>query len=135
MQRDRTQLGFQEQAAKLVTTWRDAFNRGDAATVGVMYAQDCALQLATGELLEGRSAIRGWVEGGAGAGMRFDNSVDEAALLSGGAEAFNLGTYRLLTPDGTPLREGHWHALLKRDGDERKIYRQIAAVSAPPLEG
>ncbi|MDZ7737375.1 MAG: SgcJ/EcaC family oxidoreductase [Gammaproteobacteria bacterium] len=45
-------------AAELNGQWNAAFNRGDAAAVAALYAEDATLSPGNGETLEGRDSIR-----------------------------------------------------------------------------
>ncbi|MEY2403036.1 MAG: hypothetical protein QOD38_587 [Acidimicrobiaceae bacterium] len=96
--------------------WEAAFNSGDASGVANLYEQDARLMAPNADIIEGRSAIEGFVKEflQTGAQLKFDLlTVHEAPEL-----AVAVGRYTMDFPSGAaPQDLGKYVEVWKRQSD------------------
>lgn len=108
---------IQEEVAEVREAWVDAYAAGDAAAVAELYAPDAVFHDATGEVAQGREAIR----------QAFEEALTEDGELRGwapvetlalGDDVIEIGRWATpdeAQPDGAyqavvfSEREGEWH--------------------------
>src|SRR3990170_5814200 len=71
-----------------------AFNRGDAAAAAALYAEDAKVLPAGGPMVNGRQAIRQFLEGARAMGMQ-EIAMHTQEVESHGDLALEIGTYRV----------------------------------------
>lgn len=80
-------------AAELNDTWNAAFNRGDAAAVAALYAEDAILSPGNGEILKGRDAIRGLFQGFIDNGVH-DHSIEVIKARQSGNVLYEVARWQ-----------------------------------------
>src|SRR5262245_20439945 len=101
--------------------WEAAFNKGDAAGVAALYADDARLMPPNHAFIQGREAIQEYMKEGFGgdSGMQISIKADESVVL--GSEAYRRGTYRITNKDGTELEVGKYVEVWKKAGENWQI--------------
>ena len=103
--------------------WADAFNRGDAAAVASIYAEDATLLAPNRSVLSGRDAIHQEVDQNIKNGLKVE--LDFTETESDGDSGYKVGSYKL-SDDGKVVDQGKLVEVWKRvDGDwfiQRDIY-------------
>ena len=108
-------------------TFIEAFNKGDAAGVGSMYAMDAKLLPPNDKMREGRAKIQEFWAGAAGAGLKIV-SLTPIDVTATGTYAVETGKYVVTTPaagGGTVTDEGKYVVVWRREGRVWKIIRDI----------
>lgn len=118
--------------AKAYGALTEAFQKGDAETIGKLYDEDAELFIPGVPVIVGKNAIReAWkgIVGSGGSTVRVDvREVDE-----GGKFAFDTGHFTGIGPDGKLLNTGKWIVIWKRESSgEWKIYRDFMHWDIPP---
>ena len=111
-----------------------AFHRGDADTISLMYTEDAELFLPEAPIIEGRRAIRdAWKSliGSGGNTVRSDiREVQEC-----GEWAYDTGRFTVSSPDGSVLNAGKWIVIRKRQpSGEWKIHRDFFHWDVTPTQ-
>ena len=116
--------------------WEVAFNKGDAAGIAAIYADDARLMPPNHALINGREAIQEYMKEGFGgaSGMQMSIKADESVVM--GPQAYRRGTYRITGADGAELEVGKYVEVWKKAGENWQIAIDIwntdtAAAPAP----
>jgi uncharacterized protein (TIGR02246 family) len=103
----------------------DAFNRGDAATIGTMYTEEAVVLPAGSPLVRGREAIQNFWKKGTEQleGMRL-TTVDVQPLGSDAAR--EIGTFVLKTKGQAPQQvDGKYVVIWQKEGGNWKLSTDI----------
>jgi uncharacterized protein (TIGR02246 family) len=103
----------------------DAFNRGDAATIGTMYTEEAVVLPAGSPLVRGRDAIQAFWKKAAEQldGMRL-TTIDVQPL--GNEAAREIGTFVLKTKGQTPQPiDGKYVVIWQKQGNDWKLSTDI----------
>ena len=124
----------QEVVEKTRADYVAAFNAGDAAGVAGLYTEEAVYMPSTGERVEGRDAIKRYIEAGIKAGQS-GLSVQPAETRQIGDAIYETGTYSMMAPglDGQKATvKGNYLVLLRSAGDGKvQILRQISNQVTP----
>lgn len=110
-----------------------AFNKGDAAAVGGMYATDAKALPPNGEIVEGRQNIQAFWQGLISAGAKVE-ALDIVQVDGHGDMATELGKYTLTIPQAggqSATDQGKYLVVWKRQGRAWKIAFDIWNTSMP----
>ena len=120
---------------RLDAQWEDAANRGDAAAVASLYAEDGRFMVPNADIVEGRANIQAAVQGLVDMKLR---NVDLTTVDVGasGDLAYEVGRYSLeVQPPGAPQHvtdKGKYVLVLKRQTDGTwKIVADIFNTNQP----
>ena len=112
----------------------EAFHRGDADTISLMYTEDAEWFFPGAPVIEGRNAIHeAWrnVVGSGGNTL----TVDVREVQESGDWAYDTGRFTACAPDGGIVNTGKWIVIWKRQsGGEWKIHRDFMHWDIPPAE-
>lgn len=108
--------------------WADAFNRGDAAAVASIYAEDATLLAPNRSELSGRDAIHQEVDQNIKSDLKVEFDFTETE--SEGDTGYKVGTYEL-TVDGKVVDQGKLIEVWKRVDGEWLIQRDIYNSDLP----
>jgi ketosteroid isomerase-like protein len=112
----------------------EAYHKGDADTISLMYEEDAELFFPGAPVLEGRPAIReAWrrIIGSGGNTVRAD--IREVQEL--GEWADDTGRFTARAPDGRVLADGKWISIRRRQSSgEWKIHRDFFHWDVPPAQ-
>lgn len=106
-------------AQSLVGAWDDAFNAGDAAAIGAMYAEDARLSPGDGRVLEGRAAVQELFQGFIDYGVS-NHAIEIVDARADGDVLYAIGRWSADGPeqDGTvPKFGGVLSNVFHKDGD------------------
>ena len=127
-----------DELADLIPGWAEAFNAGDGAGVGALYAEDAIRMPPAGDFQQGREVIAADVVNYAGVSIElkaYGGMVD-------GESGSQWGVFKLMgtAEDGTAVEfSGRWMNALKKTADGWKIYRDIwnygPSGEMPPAPG
>lgn len=115
--------------------WIDAFNAGDVDTLVSIYAPDVIVMPPSEAMIEGREAVREWIEAFFARNTAGQQLVNDEVVVAGGW-AFMRGHFTLVvTPraGGEPVRQRGKHLLIwRRQPDGAwKVARDIWNLDAP----
>ena len=114
------------------SAWIEAAEADDAAGVAALYADDAVFVSEMSGAVRGADALeQHWTEMFA---MVSDMNVEAEKTEVSGDLAYDYGTFSqtVTPPDGEPTElTGHYIVVLKRDGGEWKIVRQLSVSPAP----
>ncbi len=107
-----------------------ALERGDAATMANLYANDAQVFPPAHDIISGREDIHKFWQ------SVIDSGVKSASLVTSdvqqaGHTAYEVGTYEMKGADGKLLDKGKYVVVWKRDNREWKLYRDIWNSSLP----
>lgn len=116
----------------LWTRWQDAFEGGNLAELGPLYAEDARYYTADGGVNEGRAAIvrarqaerdmvDAWMPG-----LRFRSRITSTESRFFGDTGYDIGHYVVTTEGGDPVTHGHYIAVLERRGPALVIRHHVA---------
>lgn len=110
------------------------FNRGDAEAVADLFATDVVYYDPTGQVHEGRAAVRTYYRGNLDAGFS-DMTIETIEVGVVEDTAYDIARYTIRDPGGEPLTGYHLAILEKEDG-EWLVQRTLvnAVMPAPPGE-
>jgi len=110
---------------KLNDAFEAAFNKGDFAAIGNMYAEDAYLLPPGNEMVKGRSNVQAfWTKAGEAVGGLKLTTVDVKPL--GTDAARELGTFSLMTKDQPPQQvSGKYVVVWQKIGSEWKLATDI----------
>jgi uncharacterized protein (TIGR02246 family) len=110
---------------KLNDAFEAAFNKGDFAAIGNMYAEDAYLLPPGSEMVKGRSNVQAfWTKAGEAVGGLKLTTVDVKPL--GTDAARELGTFSLMTKDQPPQQvSGKYVVVWQKIGSEWKLATDI----------
>ena len=113
---------------ELKHSWEVAFNRGDAAAVAALYAEDAQLVMSGSLPARGKAAIRAAVEAMIKSGVKVRIGTDQNT--GSGDLAYVYGHYSVLDHDGVKsVEEGSYVEVWRRRGDAWLIDLDVNAVS------
>ena len=101
-------------------TWNNAFNRGDAAGVAALYADNATVLPPTHAAIKGSAAISDFWQGLIKAGFR-EHGIELIDAEADGGIAFAIGKWSAKGPDGAGKLQsfgGTVVTVLKRQGDQ-----------------
>jgi ketosteroid isomerase-like protein len=117
-------------AQRIVDTWKDGYNNGDAARVGALYSEDAyylTQHFATG-IVQGRARIQAYVQRGVDAGYH----IDSLRILSVGCSGdFMYTVTRYESTNAGAKAFGVNLVVLRRSGARWLIVAHEAAVPDP----
>jgi uncharacterized protein (TIGR02246 family) len=119
---------------KVMDAFTAAYNKGDAAGIGAIYAEDGLRVAPDGTVLSGRAAIQqsyGALLAGPMKGARIALTATESRELTPDVRVV-VGTYEI-TGGQTPLSGKYINTLVRKDGQWR-IAGNMAMRPAPPLK-
>jgi uncharacterized protein (TIGR02246 family) len=110
---------------KLNDAFEAAFNKGDFAAIGNMYAEDAYLLPPGSEMVKGRSNVQAfWTKAGEAVGGLKLTTVDVKPL--GTDAAREVGTFSLMTKDQPPQQvSGKYVVVWQKIGSEWKLATDI----------
>jgi len=112
----------------------DAFHKGDAASISLMYTDDAELFIPGAPVLQGRHAIHDTWKTIVGSGGNTLHSVVREVQESGDL-AYDTGNFTASAPNGKVLNAGKWIVVWKRQSTgEWKIHRDFMHWDIPPSE-
>jgi len=127
-------MGVHEAIAELYKTFEEAFYRGDADQISLMYTEDAELFAPQAPVVRGRQAITElWrsIVGPGGNKIR----VEIGEVQETGDWAYEVGGFKAATPDGRVLNSGKYIVIWKRQPTgEWKTHRDIFHWDIPPAE-
>lgn len=126
------------EVARIREAWVEAAEAGDAATVASFYAEDARMVDASGDVADGRDAIRETLAPGFEA--MSDLEVTSTGLVIGTDVVSDMGTYTqiLRTPEGQEQTvNGSYVVVLQRqpDGAWRIVHHLSSAPAQSEAEG
>ena len=111
-----------------------AFHKGEAEPISLMYTDDAELFVPGAPVLQGRQAIHEAWEKIVGSGGNTLRTVVREVHESGDL-AFDTGRFTATAPNGDVLNSGKWIVVWKRQsGGEWKIHRDFMHWDIPPAE-
>lgn len=123
-----------EAVEKAYKTVEEAFHKGDAESISLMYTEDAELFIPGAPVLEGRRAIHEAWEKIVGSGGNTLRTVVREVHESGDL-AYDTGQFTASAPNGSVLNAGKWIVIWKRQSTgEWKIYRDFMHWDIPPAE-
>jgi uncharacterized protein (TIGR02246 family) len=112
----------------------EAFRKGDADSISLMYTEDAELFIPGAPVLEGRQAIHEAWKKIVGSGGNTLRSVVREVQESGDL-AYDTGHFTASAPNGSVLNAGKWIVIWKRQSKgEWKIHRDFMHWDIPPAE-
>jgi uncharacterized protein (TIGR02246 family) len=112
----------------------DAFHKGDAEPISLMYTEDAELFIPGAPVLLGRQAIHEAWKKIVGSGGNTLHSVIREVQESGDL-AYDTGHFTASAPNGRVLNTGKWIVVWKRQSTgEWKIHRDFMHWDIPPAE-
>jgi uncharacterized protein (TIGR02246 family) len=95
--------------------WEEAFNKGDAAAVAALYAEDGVILPPNQARVQGRADITAFAKGMYDAGFRL-KTTDTDAWVDGALGA-KTGTYVVSDKDGKEVEHGKWLEVWHKGAD------------------
>jgi len=95
--------------------WEEAFNKGDAAAVAAMYAEDGVILPPNQVAVKGRTDITAFAKGMYDGGFRI-STADKDVWVDGALGA-KSGTYTVTDKDGKEVEHGKWLEVWHRGAD------------------
>jgi uncharacterized protein (TIGR02246 family) len=95
--------------------WETAFNKGDAAAVAALYAEDGALLPPNEKRVQGRTDITAFAKGMYDGGFRI--ATTDQDIWVDGALGAKSGTYVVTDKDGKAVDHGKWLEVWHRGAD------------------
>lgn len=95
--------------------WEDAFNKGDAAAVAALYAEDGVILPPNQAPVKGRTDITTFAKGMHDGGFRI-STVDKDVWVDGALGA-KSGSYTVTDKDGKEVEHGKWLEVWHRGAD------------------
>ena len=112
----------------------EAFYKGDAAPISLMYTDDAEVFIPGAPVLQGRHSIHEAWEKIVGAGGNTLRTVIREVQESGDL-AYDTGDFTTTAPNGSVLNAGKWIVVWKRQSTgEWKIHRDFMHWDIPPSE-
>jgi uncharacterized protein (TIGR02246 family) len=118
---------------KVMTAFTEAYNKGDAAAIGAIYAQDALRVAPDGSLHSGRAAVQqdyGASLGGPNKGASIKLTATESRQLTPDIQVV-VGTWEVSGVQGGPVSGKYLNTLVRRDG-RWQIVGNMAMRPAPP---
>jgi uncharacterized protein (TIGR02246 family) len=117
------------QIAKMDQAWQTAYNKGDAAAVTALYANDAKVMAPGGEPVSGTKAIQAYFAADIAQGAK--NTLTTGDIVGFGDFALATGGYVATAADGKHLDHGPYMTLYKKVDGGWKIYRDTWNSSMP----
>ena len=115
-------------------TVEEAFHKGEADPISLMYTDDAEIFIPGAPVLQGRQAIHEAWEKIVGSGGNTLRTVVREVHESGEL-AFDTGHFTATAPNGDVLNAGKWIVVWKRQaGGEWKIHRDFMHWDIPPAD-
>jgi ketosteroid isomerase-like protein len=103
--------------------WQNAFNAGDGNRLVALYAEDAIVMPPGQEMVRGLRAVRPVMTAHVSEGLRATITPVETQVH--GDNAWQVGTYRLEGPTGSPIDHGKFVQLWHREPAGWRIARDI----------
>ena len=126
-------MNAREAVANSYKTVEEAFLRGDADAIALLYTEDAEFFVPGAPVIEGRAAIREVWKTIVGSGGN-TVSVDVREVQESADMAYDTGTFTGRAPDGSTLNTGKWIVIWKRQNGAWKIHRDFMHWDIPPAE-
>jgi uncharacterized protein (TIGR02246 family) len=133
-------VGYAEQASdtkafvqKVADDWMNAYNKGDAATIAQMYADDGLVSFSQWTV-SGRGAIQEAFTKEFGAGVKFSSIMVDQSKRAGDL-MYAQGTWAAEAkgPDGKTMPlSGHWLSVSKCQGENCQMMIHNGNTAMPP---
>ena len=118
--------------AETYKTFEDAFHKGDADGISLMYTEDAELLAPQAPPIRGRHNIADAWRGIVGPGGNYIR-VDTDEVQESGDWAYEVGRFEATVPDGTALNSGKYIVIWKQQANgEWKTHRDIFNWDIPP---
>ena len=109
----------------------DAFRRGDAAGLAVLYTENCVLMPPNSDFVKGKDAVQAFWQGAFDMGIKA--AVMEIVEVEGhGDTAIEVSQYTLYVADEQVADKGKYIVIWKRVAGEWKLHQDIYNSSMPP---
>lgn len=118
-------------------SWTEAFNRGDAAGVAALYAEDATLLPPNSEMIQGRQGIQDYWSAGIQMGLK-DISLTTVSVGGSGDTAYEIGKYSLtIQPPGQEgmTDSGKYLVVWKKQADGTWMLHADTWNSSMPMPG
>lgn len=123
-----------EAVEKTYKVVEEAFRKGDADSISLIYTEDAEWFIPGAPVLEGRPAIKEAWEKIVGSGGNTVRIVVREVQESGDL-AYDTGHFTASAPNGSILNTGKWIVVWKRQSTgEWKIHRDFMHWDIPPAE-
>jgi uncharacterized protein (TIGR02246 family) len=110
-----------------------AFAKGDTAAIAAMYTTDGQALPPNTDVVRGRDAIKKLWDDGIAMGVK-SVKLKATEVEAHGNVAHEVGTYAVLSADGTELDRGKYIVIWKREGNTWKLHRDIWNTSKPAAQ-
>jgi ketosteroid isomerase-like protein len=121
-----------EAIAEIYKTFEEAFHRGDADSISLMYTEDAELFAPQAPAIRGRHAIADAWRGIVGRGGNYIR-VETGEVQENGDWAYEVGRFEASAPVGTVLNSGKYIVIWKQLATgEWKTHRDIFHWDIPP---
>jgi uncharacterized protein (TIGR02246 family) len=125
-------MNASETVEKSYKALEEAYNRGDADTIALLYTEDAEFFVPGAPIIEGKDAIREVWRTIVGSGGN-TISVDVREVQESGDMAYDTGQFTARAPDGGILNTGKWIVIWKRQSNgEWTIQRDFMHWDIPP---
>ncbi|MEO8161401.1 MAG: nuclear transport factor 2 family protein [Arenimonas sp.] len=109
--------------------WEAALDRGDAAAVGAMYAEDADVLAPNMPRVSGRKAITELMAGMIAQGLKIKISIGSETI--DGALGVKSGDYVLTDKDGKEVDRGKWIEVWQRRNDKWELVEDMWNTDLP----
>ena len=121
-----------EAIAEIYRAFEEAFHRGDADGISLIYTEDAEMFAPQAPVVRGRDAIAEAWRGIVGAGGRYVR-VETVEVQECGGWAYEVGRFETSAPDGAVLNSGKYIVIWKQLANgEWKTHRDIFHWDVPP---
>ena len=118
-------MGAHEAIAEIYKAFEEAFHRGDADGISLIYTDDAEWFPPQSPAVRGRRAIADAWRGILGPGGNYIR-VETGEVQENGGWAYEVGRFEASSPDGTVLNSGKYIVIWKRQANgEWKTHRDI----------
>ena len=107
-----------------------AFDKGDAAGVAALYAEEGQILPPNAGFMKGREAIQAFWQGAMDMGIA-SAKLETLEVEGHGDTAIEVGKYKLHAQDGQELDAGKFIVIWKQEGGQWKLHRDIFNSSKP----
>lgn len=121
--------GATESIANRLQQYAAHFNRGDADAIAALFSEDVIYYGPTGDVYEGREAVRGYYQGSLEAGFS-DMTIEAIEIRVFGDIAYDVARYTISDPGGNTLA-GYHLAILAKEGDQWIVQRTLVNAVMP----